>query len=152
MCVRRNAQHRELKLPKFTRFALITAVMVAVPTGVPSGCLVSPPPLLSQIKQSHEEPPENHRARGATQTRSLALGANREGKEKGKDKASRIQSSRIGSVLVYVRRNAQLRELKLSKSARFVLNTFPIVAVSTLFVFLGFEAIAAFRSVALSLL
>ena len=82
MCVRRNAQHRELKLPKFARFALITAAMAAVPTGGPTGCLVSPPPLLSQSKQSHEESPESHKARGDTQTTSLALGANREGKEK----------------------------------------------------------------------
>ena len=39
------------------------------------------------------------------------MGANREGKEKAKGKASRIQSSRIGSTLVCVRRNAQHREL-----------------------------------------
>ena len=48
VCVRRNVQHRELKLSLSTRFALITAVMVAVPTGGPTGCLVSPPPLFSQ--------------------------------------------------------------------------------------------------------
>ena len=53
MCVRRNVQHRELKLSKFTRFALIT-VMVAVPTG----CVVSPPPLFSQNVQSHEKFPQ----------------------------------------------------------------------------------------------
>ena len=47
VCVRRNVQHSKLKLPKSTRFALITAVMVAVPTGGPTGCLVSPPPLFS---------------------------------------------------------------------------------------------------------
>ena len=33
---------------------------------------------------------------------NLALGANREGKERVKSDASRIQSSRIGSALVYV--------------------------------------------------
>ena len=41
----RNIQHRELKLPKSTRYALMTAVMAAVPTG----CLVSPPPPFSQM-------------------------------------------------------------------------------------------------------
>ena len=59
------------------------------------------------------------------------MGANREGKETIKGKASRIQSSRIGSALVCVRRDAQHRELKLHKSSRFVLNTVLIVAVST---------------------
>ena len=120
MCVRRNAQHRDSNLPKFTRFALITTVMAAVPTGGPTGCLVSPPPLLSQIQQSHEESPESHRAQGETQTTSLALGANREGKKKVEGKASRIRSSRIGSELVCARRNVQYRELKLPKSTRFV--------------------------------
>ena len=122
MCVRRNAQHRELKLSKFTRFALITAVMAAVPTGGPTGCLVSYLPLLSQIKQSHEESLESHtgRPQGETQTTSLALGANREGKNKVEGKASRIQSSRIGSELVCARRDVQHRELKLPKSTRFV--------------------------------
>ena len=91
VCVRRSAQHRELNLPKFTRSALITAVMTAVPTGGPTVCLVSPPPFLSRIKQSHEESPEIHKARGETQTTSLVLGANRGGKEKVKGKASRIQ-------------------------------------------------------------
>ena len=131
VCIRRNAQHRGLKLPKSTRFALITAVMVAVPTGGPTGCLVSPPPLLSQTKQSHEESPESYRAQGVPPTISLALGANREGKERVKGKASRMQSSRIGSALVCVRRNAQHRELRLPKSTRFVLNTVLKVAVST---------------------
>ena len=129
MCVRQNAQHRELKLPKFTRFSPIAAVMAAVPTGgVSTGC---PPPLLSQIKQSHEESPESHRAQGEPQTTSLALGANREGKEKFKRKASRIRSSRTGSALVCVHRNVQHRELKLPKSTRFVLNVVLMVAVST---------------------
>ena len=41
--VRRNVQHRELKLPEFTRLALITAVMVAVPTSWPTGCPASSP-------------------------------------------------------------------------------------------------------------
>ena len=62
---------------------------------------------------------------------SLALGANREGKGRVKGKASRIQRSRIGSALVYVRRNAQHPELKLFESTQFVLNTALMVAVST---------------------
>ena len=121
VCVRRNAQRRELNFPKFTRFALITTVMAAVPTGGSTGCLVSPPPLLSQIQQSHDESPESHRAQGETQTTSPALGANREGKKKVEGKASQIHSSRIGSELVLcARRNVQHRELKLPKSTRFV--------------------------------
>ena len=131
MCVCRNVQHRELKLPKSTRFPLITAVMVAVPTGGPTGCLGSPPPLFAQNIQSHEKSPTSHRAQCVSPTISLALGANREGKERVKGDASRIQSSRIGSALVCVRRNAQRRELKLPESTRFVLNTILMIAVST---------------------
>ena len=127
VCVRRNVQHLELKLSKFTRFVLVTVVMVAVPTS----CVVSPPPLFSQNMQSHEKPPTSHRAQGVPPTVSLALGANRKGKGRVKGKASRIQSSRIGSALVCVRRNAQHPELKLPESTRFVLNTVLIVAVST---------------------
>ena len=62
---------------------------------------------------------------------SLALGTNPEGKERVKGKASRIQSSRIGSVLMCVRRNAQLRELNLLESTRFVVSTVVMIAVST---------------------
>ena len=62
---------------------------------------------------------------------SFVPGANREGKKRFKGKASGIQSSRIGSVLVCVRRNAQLRELKLLESTRFVLSTVVMIAVST---------------------
>ena len=131
VCVCRNVQHRELKLPKSTRFALTTAVMVAVPTGGPIGCLVSPPPLFSQNIQSHEKSPTSHRAQGISPTISLALGTNPEGKERLKGKASRIQSSQIGSALVCVLRNAQDLELKLHESTRFVLNTVLMVAVST---------------------
>ena len=57
VCVRRNAQHRELKLPESTRFVLITVVMVAVSTRGPTGCLVSPPHLSSQNILSHEKSP-----------------------------------------------------------------------------------------------
>ena len=73
VCVRRNVQHRELKLSKSTRFALVTIVMVDVPTG----CVVSPPPLFSQNIQSHEKSPTSHRAQGVPPTVGLALGANR---------------------------------------------------------------------------
>ena len=113
------------------RFSLITAVMVAVPTGGPTGCLVSPPPLFSQNIQSHEKSPTSYRAQGASPTISLALGTNPESKEKVKVKTGRIQSSRIGSALVCIRRNVQHRELKLPKSTRFVLNSVLMVAVST---------------------
>ena len=61
---------------------------------------------------------------------SFALSANREGKERVNGKASRIQSSRIESALVCVRRNEQPRELKLPESTRFVLSTL-MIAVST---------------------
>ena len=127
VCVRRNLHHRELKLSKSTRSALVTAVMVAVPTG----CVVSPPPLFSQNIQSHEKSSTSHRAQGVPPTVSLALGANREGEGRVKGKASRIQSSRIGSALVCVRRNAQHLELKPPESTRFVLNTVLMVAVFT---------------------
>ena len=109
VCVRRNVQHCELKRSKSTRFALVAVVVVAVPTG----CVVSPPPLFSQNIQSHEKSSPSHRAQGVPPTVSLALGANRQGKGRVKGKASRIQSSRIGSALVCVRRNAQHSELKL---------------------------------------
>ena len=56
VCVRRNVQKCELKLSKSTRFALVTVVMVAVPTG----CVVSPPPLFSQNIQSYEKSPTSH--------------------------------------------------------------------------------------------
>ena len=59
------------------------------------------------------------------------LGANREGKDIVKGKASRIQSSRLGSALVCVRRNAQYLELKLLEYTQFVLKTVVIVSGST---------------------
>ena len=81
--------------------------------------------------QSHEKPPTSHKAQGVPPTVSLALDANRKGKGRVKGKASRIQSSQIGSALVCVRRNAQHPELKLPESTRFGLNTVLMVAVST---------------------
>ena len=54
---------------------------------------------------------------------TLALGANREGKERVKGKVSPMQSSRIGSALVGARRNVQHLELKLPDSTRFALVT-----------------------------
>ena len=131
VCLRRNAQHLELKLPESTRFVLNTVVMITVSTCGPTGCPVNPPPLSSQNIHSHEKSPASHRARGETQTTSLALGANREGNERVKGKASRIQSSRIGSALVGVRRNVQHRELKLPTSTQFGLIAAVMVAVPT---------------------
>ena len=78
-----------------------------------------------------QKAPARHRARGETPARSFALGTRREGKERVKGKASRIKSSRIGSGLACVRRNAQSRELKLLESTRFVLSTVVMVAVAT---------------------
>ena len=75
--------------------------------------------------------PASHRARVGTSTVSLARGANREGKERVKGKASRVQSTQIGSALVCVHRNVQHRELELSKSTRFALVTIVMVAVPT---------------------
>ena len=111
----------------------VAVVMAAVLTSGPTGCLliVSTPPLQSQNVQSREKAPASHGARGETPTMSFVPGANREGKKRFKGKASRIQSSRIGSVLVCVRRNAQLRELKLLESTRFVFSTVVMIAVST---------------------
>ena len=107
--------------------------MAAVLTSGPTGCLliVSTPPLQSQNVQSREKAPASHGARGETPTMSFVPGTNREGKKRFKGKASRIQSSRMGSVLVCVRRNAQLRELKLLESTRSVLSTVVMIAVST---------------------
>ena len=62
---------------------------------------------------------------------SLALGANCEGKERIKGKASRIQSRRIGSALVCVGRNVQHHELRFPKPTRFVLITVVMVNVFT---------------------
>ena len=129
-CARWNVQHLELKLLDSTQFVPITVVMVAVSTCAPTGCPVSPLPLSSQNIQSHEKSPTSHRASGETPTMSLALGANREGRERVKGKASRVQSSRIGSVLVCVRRNVQHLELNLPERTQFVLITVVIVAVS----------------------
>ena len=128
-----NVQHRDIKLPKSwsTRFPLITAVMVAVPTGGPTGCPVSPLPLFPQNIQLHEESPGRHRAQGAPLTTCLTLAANSYGKEKVKGKTIRIQSSRIRFAVVCVRQNEQHRELKILESTRFLLSTFVIVAVSS---------------------
>ena len=111
----------------------VVVVMAAVLTSGPTGFLliVSTPPLQSQNVKSLEKAPASHWIRGETPTMSFVPGANREGKERVKGKASRIQSSRIGSVLVCVRRNAQLRELKLLESTRFVLSTVVMIAEST---------------------
>ena len=78
--VRRNAQHRELKLPEFTRFVLNTVLMVGVSTCGPTG--PSPPPLSSQNMQSHEKSLTIPRARGEAPTMSLAMGTNFQGKER----------------------------------------------------------------------
>ena len=95
-------------------------------------CVVSPGSTMpAQDMHPTENSPQVHRAQGVPPTVSLALGANRKGKGRVKGKASRIQSSRIGSALVYVRRNAQHPEPKLPESTRFVLNTVLVVAVST---------------------
>ena len=132
MCVRRNAQHGELNLPKSTRFVLITAgVLLVVSSNGPTVCLVSHFSLSSQNVQSHEKSPTSHRVRGETKAMILALAANRESKERVKGKASRIKSIQIGSVLVCVRRNAQHLELKLPDSMQFVLITDVMGAMST---------------------
>ena len=104
MCVRRNAQHPELKLPESTRFVLNTVLMVAVSTRGPTGA--SPPPLSSQNIQSHEKSFTSPRVRGEAPTMRFVVGINPEGKERVKGKASRVPSSRIESALGCVRRNA----------------------------------------------
>ena len=114
VCVRRNAPHRELKLPESTRFVLNTVLMDVVSTRGPTGA--SPPPLSSQNIQSHEKFLTSPRARGEAPTMSFLLGPDPEGKERFKNKASRIQSSRIGFALECLSRNAQHLELKLLES------------------------------------
>ena len=111
----------------------VAVVVAGVITSGPTCCLliISTPPLQSQNVQSRKKKTAGLEARGETPTMSFVPGANREGKKRFKCKASRIQSSRIGSVLVCVRRNGQRRELKLLESTRFVLSTVVMIAVST---------------------
>ena len=90
---------------------LNTVLMFAVSTYGPIGCPVSPPPLSSQNIQSHEKSSTSRRAQGETQAISLAQDANPGGRERVKVITSLIQSIRIGSALVCVRRNVQHREL-----------------------------------------
>ena len=104
--------------------------MLAVPTSEPNYCPVSYPALSSQSMQSHEKAPTSHRTVGQTLTIGLALGANRQGQERVQCKASWIQSSRIGSALVCVCRNAQHPELRLPESPSFVLIAIAMVATS----------------------
>ena len=112
--VRRNAQYPEPKLPESTRFVLNTVLMVAVSTRGPTGA--HPPPLSSQNIQSRENSSTSPRRRGEAPTMSFVLGKNSEGKESVKGKASRIPSSRIGSALGCVGRNALHLKLKLLES------------------------------------
>ena len=58
---------------------------------------------------------------------SLALGANRQDKGRVNNEVSRIKLSRIESALVYVRRSAQYRELKLPDSTQSELTTVAMV-------------------------
>ena len=82
------------------------------------------PTITAHIFFLRKKIPFSHRARGGTPTVSLALGAYREGKERVKVKASRIQ-------IVCVCRNVQHRELQLPKSTRYVLITAVMVVVPT---------------------
>ena len=130
VCLRRSAQNLELKLLEFTRFVLNTVIkFLSPPVGPRVAQLVflpSRPKTFSNTKN-----PTNQGARGEAPIIGLALGTNREGRERVKIKASRIQSIRLGSALVCVRRNVQHRELKLPESTRFVLSTIVMIAVST---------------------
>ena len=109
---------------------MLNTVVLIVSYG-PTGCPLGPPPLSSLNIQSQENSHTNPRAQGATATISLALGTNREGRERVKVKASRNQSSPIESALVCVRRNVKHRELKLPESKGSVLVTVAMAAVST---------------------
>ena len=71
MCVRRNAQLRELKLLEFTRFVLNTVVVITVSTDGPTGCLVYPPLLSPQKIQLHEKSPAGRGACCGTAHRLL---------------------------------------------------------------------------------
>ena len=97
---------------------------VVIPPSSPSNAQsVRVPTTPAHLFFRRKKIPASHGARVGTSTVSLALGANREGKERVKGEASRVQSTRIGSALVCIRRNVQHRELKLFKSTRFALVT-----------------------------
>ena len=70
VCVRRNAQPRELNLPVSTQFVLST-VMIALFIDGPTGCLVSPPPLSSQYIPSRKRDSVSHGDRYSTAHRLL---------------------------------------------------------------------------------
>ena len=86
-------------------------------------------PILPRRTVTQKSP--RKQARDKTPTMSFALGANHEGRKRVEYKTSRIQSSRIRSVLVCACRNAQSRELNLLEFTRFVLSTVVMIAVST---------------------
>ena len=130
VCVQRNVQHRELKPPRSTRSSLITVIMAAVSTSGPTSCPVRLPHLSYQRIQSHEKNPASHRAQGETPTVCLALSTDPEGTDMVKGKASRMQSSRTGSALVCVHRNAQNCEPNLPVSTRCLVIIDMMVAVS----------------------
>ena len=69
VCVCRNAQFWELKLPEFMRFMLITVVMVTISTNGLTGCLVNPPPLSSENMPSRKK--SGHEGRCDTAHRLL---------------------------------------------------------------------------------
>ena len=110
------------------RTAAVVSSFRPLPPSTPNRCVPTTPAHLFFLRKKI---PASQKARVGTSTVSLARGANREVKERVKGKASRVQSTRIGSALVCVRRNVQHLELKLSKSTRFVLVTVVMVAVPT---------------------
>ena len=117
--------------PPSNRATYYTSGVVIPPSSPCNTQSVRVPTTPAHVFFLRKKNPASHRARVGTSTASLALGANREGKERVKGKASRVQSTRIGSALVYVRRNVQHRELKLSKSTRFTLTPVAMTAVPT---------------------
>ena len=116
--------------PTVQRTAAVVSSFRPLPLSIPNRRVsrLHPPHIFSfYVKKI----PASHRTRGGTPTVSLALGANRESKERVKGKASRVQSSRTGSAVVCVRRKVQHRNLRLPKSTRFALLTAVMVAVHT---------------------
>ena len=124
-------QTQQVRPPSSNRATYCTNGVVIQPPSPFSTQSVRVPTLPAHIFFLRKTIPASHRAQSGTPTVSLALGANRKGKERVKVKASRTQISRIGSARVCVCRNAQRRELKLPKSTRFALITDVIVAVPT---------------------
>ena len=130
VCVRWNARNHDLKLPESMRFVAVSVVMVAAFRNVNIGYLVSPSLLSPQNIQSHETFPASP-GPGVKQKLLVLRWARTVRARRESSVKSRIQSTRIGSALVCLRRNATHLELSVPDYTRFVVITVVMVAVST---------------------